>query len=91
MNTELHKKVIEEQKALADKAGKKISARLIHIIPIRQMVAVMAVNKASRPILASKVAKILTTEYIRLIDAPTNETLKIGAAFAQEKINGIPT
>ena len=89
MNVELHKKVIEEQTALADEAGKRIAQRLLKIFPLRQMIAISANGKVGRPELALHVTRMLTNEYIRLIDAPTNETLRIGHFFAKEKLDAV--
>lgn len=89
MTSDEHKAVIEQQKKIADEAGKAIAAELVKKVPVRRLIAVAIVNKANRVQEAGQLSRTLVLEYIKLIDKPVNETHAIAEAFAEEKMKNV--
>lgn len=83
-----HKAVIEKQKSVADKAGESISSKIIGTMQTKQVLA-SVLNKQSREKTGKNFSAMLVSQFVKLLDKPTNETLRIGAEFAKDKLSNV--
>ena len=83
IDAKFHTEVIENQKAVADKAGKKASQKVIEAIPVRHIVTLALKNELNP---SAQLTKALQAVIIKEIDPYVNETLKIGQDFAKVKL-----
>jgi hypothetical protein len=75
MDKELHKRVIDKQKPIADK-NEIVSAKALGVISLRRVLT----NRAQQ-------RKLLLATVLKHADALFTQTSKLGLAFCREKIN----